>query len=161
MVLLDNREVRHGWDALKQRVSGLMTKHGAEVISAKLWDERRLAYPIRRQQRGTYLLVYFDAPTGELTAINRELNMAEPVMRHLVTVCDALPEDVHAPEREFDAGAVSIEEVSVDVPEPSSPPAEEAKGDKDKGDKDKGEKEPKGEQESASANPTPSTEEKA
>ena len=92
MVLLDNREVRQGWDAAKQSVATMLTKHNAEVVSSKLWEERRLAYPIKHQQRGTYLLVYFNAPTNEIGPINREMNMAGLVLRHTVTACDEVPE---------------------------------------------------------------------
>ena len=56
MCLLDNREVRKGWQPLKETVVGMFKKHGAEMLSARRWDERRLAYPIRGQQRATYLL---------------------------------------------------------------------------------------------------------
>ena len=42
MLLLDNREVKRGWEELKTSVNGLFEKHGAEVVSARRWDERRL-----------------------------------------------------------------------------------------------------------------------
>ena len=56
MCLLDNREVRKGWQPLKDAVAGVFNKHGARILSARRWDERRLAYAIKGQQRGTYLL---------------------------------------------------------------------------------------------------------
>jgi small subunit ribosomal protein S6 len=122
MVLLDNREVRQGWDTLKDNVAGMLTKHGASIISSRVWEERKLAFPIQRQLRGTYLLVYFDAPTNEITPINRELEMAEPVMRHLVTVCDEIPESAHEPEKEFDVNAIGKDP----EPAPAEAPATEA-----------------------------------
>ncbi len=126
MVLLDNREVRQGWDAVKANVADMLTKHNAEILSSKLWEERRLAYPINNQQRGTYLLVYFNAPTGEITPINRELNMAELVMRHMVTSCEALPDDVSEPEKEFDVTKIGTDTPPT-PPEPVEEPAAEAK----------------------------------
>jgi ribosomal protein S6 len=116
MVLLDNREVRQGWDTLKDSVAGMLSKHNAKIISSRLWEERRLAFPINRQLRGTYLLVYFDAPTNEITPINREFQMAESVLRHMVTACDEVPESAHEPEKEFDVSAIGIEK----VPEPEA-----------------------------------------
>ncbi len=101
MVLLDNREVKQGWDALKQNVTGMFTKHGAEVVSSRLWEERKLAFPIQQQQRGTYLLVYFNSETGAITSINREFNMSEPVLRHMVTACEEVPESANEPSRSF------------------------------------------------------------
>jgi ribosomal protein S6 len=122
MVLLDNREVRQGWDAVKDSVTTMLTKHNAEVVSSKLWEERRLAYSIKNQQRGTYLLVYFNAPTGEIAPINREMNMAELVLRHMVTACDEVPESAGEPEQEFDVTKIGIEQ----TPKPAEAPAAEA-----------------------------------
>jgi len=116
MVLLDNREVRQGWDTLKDSVAGMLSKHNAKIISSRLWEERRLAFPINRQLRGTYLLVYFDAPTDEITPINREFEMAESVLRHMVTACDEVPESAHEAEKEFDVSAIGIEK----EPEPAA-----------------------------------------
>ena len=53
MCLLDNREVRKGWESLKEAIAGLFTKHDAKVLSSRRWDERRLAYPIGGQNRAT------------------------------------------------------------------------------------------------------------
>src|SRR5690606_3284976 len=47
MVLVHNQEVRKGWQACKQAVVDLFTKHNAQVLSARRWDERKLAYPIK------------------------------------------------------------------------------------------------------------------
>ncbi|MHC4919357.1 MAG: 30S ribosomal protein S6, partial [Planctomycetota bacterium] len=84
MCLLDNREVRQGWQALKDAVAGMFTKHGADIVSARRWEERRLAYPVKHQQRGTYLLVYFNGEPEMITPLRRELELSEPVMRNLV-----------------------------------------------------------------------------
>jgi small subunit ribosomal protein S6 len=77
MVLLDNREVKQGWSPLKEAVAEIFTKHGGEVVSARRWDERRLAYPIKGQTRGTYLLVYFNAGSDANSQIRRDLKMNE------------------------------------------------------------------------------------
>ena len=106
MVLLDNREVKKGWQTLKDSVSSLFQKHGAEVVSARRWDERRLAYPIRSQPRGTYLLLYFKADTDTLVGIRRDLEYSEPVLRHLMMVCEEVPQEAFEPEAEFDEAAL-------------------------------------------------------
>jgi len=132
MVLLDNREVKQGWQALKDQVCGLFTKHGASIMSAKRWDERRLAYPIKHQLRGTYMLAYFEAETSEIAAIRRELDYAESVFRHMTFACEEIPADAYEPEAEFDEAAVRVEDTSMtdlpeDEPEEEAAPAEEAK----------------------------------
>ena len=109
MVLLDNREVRQGWEPLKERVSGMFTKSGGEVLSARLWAERRLAYPIKGQVRGTYLLVYYKADADANVTIRRDMELSEFVLRHFITVCEEIPEDAYTPEEEFDVNAIPEE----------------------------------------------------
>ncbi len=106
MCLLDNREVRNGWEPLKQAVSGVFTKHGANVLSARRWDERRIAYPIKGQNRGTYLLVYFAANTQAVTAIRRDLQFNESVLRSLLLDCEEVPQGAYEPEAAFDVNAI-------------------------------------------------------
>ncbi len=117
MCLLDNGEVRKGWEPLKDAVAGLFTKHEAKVLSNRRWDERRLAYPIKGQQRATYLLLYFAADTQTLPSIRRELEFSESMLRYMITECEEVPADAYEPEAEFDVNA---------IPEDDAPEAEEA-----------------------------------
>jgi small subunit ribosomal protein S6 len=134
MVLLDNREVKKGWDALKSNVVGLFEKHGVDVVSARRWDERRLAYPIMHQMRGTYLLVYYRGETVSEAPIRRELEYNEAVLRHLTIRCDEIPGEAYEPEAEFDESAVRVEDgraprSAVPDEEESSEPTRDEGGD--------------------------------
>lgn len=110
MCLLDNREVRKGWQPLKDSVSGLFTKHGAQILSARRWDERRLAYPIDGQQRATYLLAYLKADTQAIAGIRRDLQFSDVVMRSLVLSCEEVPQSAYEPEAEFDVNAIPVDD---------------------------------------------------
>ena len=117
MCLLDNREVRKGWQPLKDAVTGVFTKHGAKILSSRRWDERRLAYAIRGQQRGTYLLVYFAADTQSLTGIRRDLQFNESVLRDLLVECAEVPQTAYEPEAAFDVNAIPADDAPP-APEP-------------------------------------------
>ncbi len=71
----------------------IITRHSGELIAMKKWDERRLAYEIDKQRRGVYLLTYFYADGNEITAMERDLNLSERVMRHMFLRADHLTED--------------------------------------------------------------------
>ena len=133
MVLLDNRQVREGWEPLKESVTGLFAKHGAEVVSARRWDERRLAYPIKGQTRGTYLLVYFNGEATNNSLITRELELNEATLRHMTTQCEEIPAEAYEPEAEFDINAIPTDD------EPAEEQAPEGK--------EKAEKAPEGDTE--------------
>jgi small subunit ribosomal protein S6 len=110
MCLLDNREVRKGWQPLKDAVTGLFTKHGAKILSSRRWDERRLAYPIRGQHRGTFLLIYFGVDTQALGAIRRDLQFNEAVLRSLLVDCPEVPQTAYEPEAAFDVNSIPADD---------------------------------------------------
>lgn len=91
MFLIDNDVVRAGWREAKSAVTKLVTKHGGAVRSCRRWDERRLAYPIKRKRRATYLLTYCELPSTALAPLNRDLEINEAVLRHLLLRAEEIP----------------------------------------------------------------------
>lgn len=91
MFLLDNQAVRADYKAAKAVVTDTLKKHGAEVVSARRWDERRLAYTIHGRQRGTYLLTYFKAGPNAVAGIRRDAELDERILRHLVLSVEEIP----------------------------------------------------------------------
>lgn len=124
MVLLDNREVRKGWQPLKDAVTGIFTKHGAKILSNRRWDERRLAYPIKGQQRGTFLLLYVAADTQSLSGIRRDLQFHESLLRTLIVECAEVPQTAYEPEAAFDVNAIPADDAPPPAPEIETAAAE-------------------------------------
>ena len=124
MCLLDNREVRKGWEPLKESVTGMFTKHGVEVLSARRWDERRLAFAIKGQERGTYMLTYVKGNATQLNGVRRDLQFSDSVLRNLMLTCEAVPEEAYEPEAQFDVNEIP----SDDEPQSPTVPARSADG---------------------------------
>jgi small subunit ribosomal protein S6 len=92
MYLLDNAAVREGWDTAKSIVTATLEKHGATLLSARRWDERRLSYPIKGKNRATYLLTYYNIPGSSIPAMRRDFELNETVLRSLELAVDEIPE---------------------------------------------------------------------
>ena len=45
-------------------VRSTIERHGGQIMVCKKWDERKLAYEISKQKRGTYIIAYFTAGPG-------------------------------------------------------------------------------------------------
>ena len=71
-------------------VKGLLDKVGAEIISFKKWDERRLAYEIKGNKRGLYFLCYFKLAGSEVSTLERQCLLSESMLRHMITRADHL-----------------------------------------------------------------------
>ncbi len=92
MFLLDNQVVREGWSDAKALVTSTLEKHGGKILSARRWDERRLAYPIKSSLRATYLLTYYELPPEGIAGMRLDFDLSEKVMRYLHLCVDAVPE---------------------------------------------------------------------
>ncbi|HJN92027.1 MAG TPA: 30S ribosomal protein S6 [Dehalococcoidia bacterium] len=75
-------------DDVPQRLEGLkdlVTTHGGNVTESIDWGRRRLAYQIKGNFEGHYLITEFTADTGTgNVAIERDLNIDETVLRYLI-----------------------------------------------------------------------------
>lgn len=89
MFLVD--PVKHGEDptAVEKTVTGLLEKHGARIQQFERWDERKLAYEIKGHKRGVYLLSLFEMPGSNVVELNRDCELAEPILRQLVIRLDS------------------------------------------------------------------------
>jgi small subunit ribosomal protein S6 len=84
MVIFDaNRYARERAGLAAEIEKTIQTEQG-EVLVSRLWEERRLAYPINGQRKGTYWLFYFRGPSSMLTSLNRQWELHEGILRHLV-----------------------------------------------------------------------------
>jgi small subunit ribosomal protein S6 len=72
---------------------GIIERHGGKIMVIKKWDERKLAYPIGGQKRGTYVLSYFKGPGSAVVPIERDVSLSEEVLRVLVSRADHLNKD--------------------------------------------------------------------
>jgi small subunit ribosomal protein S6 len=87
MFILNDARCTEDYDGTVNAVHEILTKQGAEIVDSRKWDERKLAYPVRRQQRGVYVLIHFNAPTDAISQIERQLRLAnEVVLRSLIVV---------------------------------------------------------------------------
>jgi small subunit ribosomal protein S6 len=71
-----------------QQINDLLTQFGGTVLAARLWDERKLAYPINGHKKGVYWLTYFKMPGGQLTALERQCEISDDIIRKLVLKID-------------------------------------------------------------------------
>ncbi|HEC1751832.1 TPA: 30S ribosomal protein S6 [Campylobacter lari] len=62
----------------------VLTKNGAEIESVVPMGTRKLAYKIKKYERGTYFVIYFKAPTNLIAELERVLRITEEVIRFLI-----------------------------------------------------------------------------
>ena len=69
-----------------ERVQGWITEAGGEITKVDLWGQRKLAYPIRKQTEGQYVLIETRMEPSENAELERNLSLLEPIMRYLIAL---------------------------------------------------------------------------
>jgi small subunit ribosomal protein S6 len=72
----------------------ILNRAGAQIISFKKWDERRLAYEIRGNKRGLYFLAYFKVNGSKFPQIERDCNLSETLLRAMITRADHVTDEM-------------------------------------------------------------------
>ncbi len=94
MFLLDTN-IAADFEAAKGMIQTVMDRAQAQLITARLWDERRLAYDIDKHKRATYILCYFRANGSTISRIERDVQLSEHLLRVLVLRADHVsPEEL-------------------------------------------------------------------
>ena len=96
LFLFKGSQAARDWDGLVRHVHGILEKHRAKVLKSEKWGERRLAYEIKNVKRGTYLLVYFQAPQDSIANIEYDCKLSERILRDLILADEAIPEKLEA-----------------------------------------------------------------
>lgn len=68
-----------------ERVQGWIGEAGGSVDKSEVWGRRRLAYPIRKQTEGQYVLMNVTLDPKSTSELERNIRYLEPVLRHMLT----------------------------------------------------------------------------
>jgi small subunit ribosomal protein S6 len=67
-----------------EKVQGWISNSGGEISKVDLWGKRKLAYEIRKQRDGQYVLLETQMEPKFCIELERNLRFLEPVMRFLI-----------------------------------------------------------------------------
>lgn len=87
-LLFDSNRYNRDPGGVAATVQNAVTKLGGEILASRLWEERRLAYPINGQSKGTYWISYFKMDSLKLKDFDRDCKLNENLLRYLVTRVD-------------------------------------------------------------------------
>jgi small subunit ribosomal protein S6 len=73
---------------LIDKVQGWITEAGGTIAKVDLWGKRRMAYAIRKQREGQYVLLHTQMDPKYSATLERNLRFTEPVMRFLLTAVE-------------------------------------------------------------------------
>lgn len=88
LFILDANRYSRNPTEVSGKIPSLIEGQGGELLVSRLWEERRLAYPIKGQRKGTYWLTYFKIEGSKLTELSQLSERSDTILRHLFLKVD-------------------------------------------------------------------------
>lgn len=86
-------------DAFKQlteQVQGWVKDNGGTVEKTDVWGKKKLAYPIKKQTEGQYVLLHVSMAPAGTGQLERQFGLQESVMRFMIVAVDETEEEAAA-----------------------------------------------------------------
>jgi small subunit ribosomal protein S6 len=88
MFLLDSNRYGRDPEGIAGQIPKMIQEAGGTMLVSRLWEERRLAYPIQGRRKGTYWLTYFRLNGLKLDSVRRKCQLSDSVLRALFVKID-------------------------------------------------------------------------
>jgi small subunit ribosomal protein S6 len=87
MFLLDSNKVTSDADGTKNQIHHLLERHGGQVIISRPWDyNHKLSYPIGKQKKGAFHIIYYTMESTQQAALERDFALAEGLILRQLTL---------------------------------------------------------------------------
>src|SRR5687767_15315134 len=87
LFLLDPTKVSADADGVKTQLHHILERHGAHIEVSRPWDyNHKLAYPIGKQKKGAFHIVYYTMESTNQAGLERDFALAEGVILRQLTL---------------------------------------------------------------------------
>jgi small subunit ribosomal protein S6 len=84
MIILNAAITDEEADAAVGRIKDLITGQGGEVLKVDVWGRRKLAYEIKKQKKGLYVLIFYKAPAATIKKLEEFFKVFDSVLKYIV-----------------------------------------------------------------------------
>ena len=89
-VFLARQDLAQGQvDALAETATRIVTEGQGKVVKTETWGLRGLAYRIKKNRKGHYVMLEIDAPAPVIAELERQTSINEDVIRYMTVRVDA------------------------------------------------------------------------
>lgn len=88
MILFDATKLAVDPDGIRAGIGTTIEKIGGKIEISRPWDDRRIAYPIQKQKKGAYHIIYYKMESTLQNELEREFKLNENILRQLTSRID-------------------------------------------------------------------------
>jgi small subunit ribosomal protein S6 len=71
-------------EAAAKKIKDLITGFDGEILKVDTWGKRKLAYEIKKQKKGFYILLIFKSPPAAIKKLEDYYKVFDPVMKYMI-----------------------------------------------------------------------------
>ena len=87
IIILNSNLEEEATESVITKVTDLIANHGT-VESTEEWGKKKLAYPIKKQNEGYYVLINFSSNPDFIDELERVYNITDEIIKHIVVKKD-------------------------------------------------------------------------
>ena len=109
-------------EKIVQRMQDVIAGNGGQVVKVERWGKKRLAYIVKKQKKGEYVLLHFKGQPETVAELERNYKMVDSIIKYLTVRLEK--EAIAHIERQEAALAAAAK--PAEVPAEAPAPAEQA-----------------------------------
>ena len=113
-LILHSDTVEEQQERLLQSITEIIAGHKGSVLKTEKWGKKNFKYVIRKQSKGHYCFLVFEAPVAALKDIERTIMYNESILRYNFIRLEKFEADAAEPAAAAQPAAVETEEETVD-----------------------------------------------
>jgi small subunit ribosomal protein S6 len=84
MVILNAALSDEDVEAAVSKIKELIVNQGGEVLKVDVWGRRKLAYEIKKQKKGLYILLFFKTPSLTIKKLEEFYKVYDAVLKYII-----------------------------------------------------------------------------
>ena len=84
VVILDPSLEEEAVDTELSKITSIIEKEKGKISDVDKWGIRKLSYPIKKQESGNYIIIYFSGKNAAISELDRVNKINDKILRHLI-----------------------------------------------------------------------------
>ncbi|MEW6214156.1 MAG: 30S ribosomal protein S6 [Nitrospirota bacterium] len=66
------------------KIKDIITNHGGEILKVNIWGKKKLAYEIKKQKKGVYVLLCYKTPPSTIKKLEEFYRVFDTVIKYMI-----------------------------------------------------------------------------
>ncbi len=75
--------------AIIEKVKEIIETQGGEVVSTDNWGKKKLAYEVKKERKGIYIVLHFKGPGDSIQELERHYRFSESIIKYMTLRIEA------------------------------------------------------------------------